>query len=73
MSFHQHLTQRYAANRLPDEAGLVPRRPPLTTAAFRRRRIVRTIGSFVFEIVHAVVVAVGTIGLAWAFIWCFAP
>lgn len=62
MTFHLRLSQRYAANRI-GAPGLVPRHPPVTTAAFRRRRALAAASRAAIELAHAVAIAVGTAGI----------
>lgn len=84
MTFHLRLSQKYAANQQPDDPGvcscrspgardLVPRRPPVTTASFRRRATLRLVGRIVVEAVHFVLVGVGVAGIVAAFLWAFGP
>lgn len=80
MTFHLRLNQKYAANRQPDNPGVcscgaraVPRRPPVTTPAFRRRAALRLGGRIVLEAVQFVFVGVGVAGIALVFLWAFAP
>ena len=76
MTFHLRLNQKYVANQQPDDPGvcnIVPRRPPATTAPFRRRVALRTVGRIVVEAVQFVLIGVGVAGIALACLWAFAP